>query len=81
MEDLKKPKIFGHDLQLGFNKAMELDLHKILDFAGELGGFVAVISQPYKERDFQYMHSGTWELVFITPLISLVERAGRKLSW
>src|SRR5260221_14153528 len=64
VEDLKKPKIFGHDLQLGFNKAMQLELHKMLDLAAELGGYIAVISQPYKDRDFQYMHSGTWELVF-----------------
>jgi len=81
VEDLKKPKIFGHDLQIGFNKAMELELDKILDFTGELGNYVAVISQPYKERDFQYKHSGSWELIPIAGLISLVEKARYKLSW
>ena len=79
--DLKKPKIFGHDLKIGFNKAMELELDKILDFTGELGNYIAVISQPYKERYFQYKHSGSWELIPIACLISLVEKARHKLSW
>ena len=80
-EDLKKPKIFGHDLQLGLNKAMELKLEKTLDFTHELGNSITLINQPYKERDFQYLRSGSWELPPMGSLISLVEKAARKLNY
>jgi hypothetical protein len=81
VEDLIKRRIFGHDLQLGFDKAMKLGLDKTLDFTYDLRYYVGVINQPYKERDFQYKGSGSWELIFISPLISLVEAAGRKLNY
>jgi hypothetical protein len=81
VEDLISRKVFGHDLQLGFEKAMKLGLDKRLDFTDDLRFCVGVINQPYKERDFQYKGSGSWELIHISPLISLVEAAGRKLDY
>jgi len=81
VEDLINRKVFGHDLQLGFDKAMKLGLDKTLDFTDALRYYVGVINQPYKERDFQYKGSGSWELIFISPLISLVEAAGHKLNY
>ena len=81
VEDLINRKVFGHNLQLGFEKAIKLGLGERLDFTDELRRCVAVINQPYKERDFQYKGSGSWELIFISPLISLVEAAGRKLNY
>ena len=81
VEDLINRRMFGHDLQLGFDKAMKLGLDKTLDFTRELGERVEVINRPYKERDFQYKHSGSWELTHITPLILLVERVGHKLDY
>jgi hypothetical protein len=73
VEDLISRKVFGHDLQLGFDKAMKLGLGKTLSFTDDLRYYVGVINQPYRERDFQYKGSGSWELVFISPLILLVD--------
>lgn len=81
VEDLLKRRIFGHDLGLGLDKAMELGLDKTLDFTDDLRSCVAVINQPYKDRDFQYKHSGSWELIHISPLILLVQAVGRKLDY
>jgi hypothetical protein len=79
--DLRNPRVFGHDLQLGFNKAMQLGLHKALPIAGELGKCIAIISTPYKKRDFQYMHSWSGELIFLPALILLVKQTGQRLEW
>ena len=56
---------------------MELKLEKTLDFTHELGNSITLINQPYKERDFQYLRSGSWEL---PPMGSLYLAGGKSRS-
>ena len=78
VEDLKNPTKFGHDLQCGFNLARSKG--SALIFTDELEQCVKDVSPTYKNRDFQYMHTGQWTLPVLPHLLSLVEILSGKLK-
>jgi hypothetical protein len=49
-------------------------------FTDKLGTCVEVVSQTYKERDFQYAHTGGWTLPDFAIFLSEVEALSRKVE-
>jgi len=77
--DLKSRTKFGHDLMRCFIRSKELGL--VLPFEGNLESAIEVLNEYYRDREFQYAGSGSWELVAPSDLITLLEKLGCKLRY
>lgn len=77
--DLKSRNKFGHDLMRRFSRSKELGLAQ--SFEGDLEFAIEKLNEYYRDREFQYAGSGSWELVPPSKLIALLEELGCKLRY
>jgi hypothetical protein len=70
---------FGHDLQALFDKATQMKLN--YDSIEQLAKYIPLISEPHKDREFQYVKSGEWELPYLGILLPLVQKLAKKVDY